>query len=196
MTLSPPVKSRKCYTLPPMKKLLLETSTEKSFIALIQGEKATLKPLEGGPLLSKLLALEVATLLKDQEMKPDLIGVGVGPGSLTGVRVGLSLARSLAFGWKIPCFEFCSLKTFIPEQTGPFAVLIDARSQGIHLLLGDKHKTHIQWDKPLLLSPESLTHILAPIPLIISPHPHRIESRLHRPCELARPCYTQVILQN
>jgi tRNA threonylcarbamoyl adenosine modification protein YeaZ len=193
MTLSPPVNPRKCYTPLPMKTLLLETSTEKSFIAVIHGEKEVLKPLEGGPLLSKKLALEVANLLKDQEMKPDQIGVGIGPGSLTGVRVGLSLARSLSFGWNIPCFEFCSMKTFVPEEKGPFAVLVDARSQGIHFILGDKKSESIQWGEPLLLKHEELIDVLAEIPNLLSPHPHLIELKLKRPCQLALPSYTEVL---
>lgn len=174
-----------------MKTLLLETSTEKSFLAIVQDKIAISKHLVGGPLLSKHLALEVATLL--EKTIPGRIGVGMGPGSLTGVRVGLSLARSLAFGWKIPYFEFCSLKTFVPEELGPFAVLVDARSQGIHYILGEKREAGIRWGNPLLLAPEALVEVLAQIPIIISPHPHLVEPRIHRPCQMAEPSHTQIV---
>jgi tRNA threonylcarbamoyl adenosine modification protein YeaZ len=161
-----------------MKMLLLDAATEKSFFALLSGDSVLFHELPKGPELSKKLALEVSSALEKHQFIPDCIGVGSGPGSLTGVRVALSFARSLAFGWNIPCFEFCSLQIFVPETIGPFAVLVDARSGGIYALLGNQDADGIQWETPQLLSPEALEPILAPIPTILSPHPHLITPRI------------------
>ena len=41
--------------------------------------------------------------------RPDAILVDCGPGSFTGVRVGLAAARALAFGWQVPVHGYSSL---------------------------------------------------------------------------------------
>lgn len=41
--------------------------------------------------------------------RPDVIVVGVGPGSFTGLRVAVSVAQGLAWGFDIPVIPICSL---------------------------------------------------------------------------------------
>lgn len=41
--------------------------------------------------------------------KADRIVVGCGPGSFTGVRIGIAAARGLALGWRVPVFGVSSL---------------------------------------------------------------------------------------
>lgn len=142
-----------------MKTLILETSTEKGCI--IWNDQV--KRIAGGPELSKCLAFEVKNILSGE--LPELIAVGTGPGSYTGIRVGAALAKALAYGWKIPLLGFCSLHTF-----GPDPVLVDARSGGFYALIGDK---------PELISPEDPR--LQNIPCISSPHPELIRKRLQSP---------------
>lgn len=161
-----------------MRALILETSTEKSCLILARdgkAEKSFLLP--GGPELSKVLAREVKNFLKDNPFI-DFISVGQGPGSYTGTRVGAALAKGLSFGWKIPLYGFCSLKTFIPEKNGPFAVLIDAKMGGFYLLLGERSQENINSKKTLLVKPEEVLLLLQNCPQIASPHPSLITSRL------------------
>jgi tRNA threonylcarbamoyl adenosine modification protein YeaZ len=144
-----------------MRILILETSCEKSCIVLAEkDEPIAFKPLSGGPSLSRNLALEVKNLLGST--KPNLVAVGVGPGSYTGIRVGAALAKALAYGWNVPLIGFCSLKAF-----GPAPVLVDARSGGLYSFLGDKAEL-IQPTDPRL----------AEFKEIRSPHPHLVEKRL------------------
>lgn len=171
-----------------MKTLVIETSTEKSCLALLEdSQKIALLSLPGGPELSKRLAQEVSTLLQKNSFSPDLIAFGEGPGSFTGVRVGTALAKALAYGWEIPLLPFCSLKIFLPEEEGRFAVLVDARMGGIYTLLGEKEKGSIHYLDPgtELLSPEKAKELVREIPILLSPHPELIEKRIGLPCREA-----------
>lgn len=58
----------------------------------------------------------------------DRIAVVTGPGSFTGVRVGISFARGLALALKIPCIGVTSLEAALPPgQQGSAIVLLPAK---------------------------------------------------------------------
>jgi tRNA threonylcarbamoyl adenosine modification protein YeaZ len=144
--------------------LTIETSSEKSCLLLSDKDQPlAFKALPGGTGLSRNLALEVKNIL--QSKQPDLIAVGTGPGSYTGIRVGAALAKALAYGWNIPLMGFCSLKAF-----GPPPVLVDARMGGFYALLDST---------PQLLSPTDPK--LQTLVEIHSPHPSVIQKRLSCP---------------
>jgi tRNA threonylcarbamoyladenosine biosynthesis protein TsaB len=71
------------------------------------------------------------------------IGVGVGPGPFTGLRVGLVTARTLAFVLDIPVYGVCSLDVIAVEavDTGAvaeeFVVATDARRKEVYLATYD-----------------------------------------------------------
>ena len=99
----------------------------------------------------------VQDLLRDAAWQPkeiDLIAVGTGPGSYTGIRVGISFARSLAFGLNCPLVGITTHKVigeygaFFP---GIVAVLSDARR-------GEVYRTLIRF-KPdhVIAEPEPVT---------------------------------------
>lgn len=145
-----------------MLSLILETSSEKGCIILAENDlPIAVKSLPAGPALSKCLALEVKNMLSPG-LKIDLIAVGTGPGSYTGIRVGAALAKALSYGWKVPLIGFCSLEAF-----GPAPVLVDARSGGFYVMLGKE---------PLLISPDDLR--LQKIDSYNSPHPEMIKKRI------------------
>jgi len=64
--------------------------------------------------------------------------VGRGPGSYTGLRVGVACAKALSFALKIPLIGVSSLRLFCPEATlqGSFLSLIDAKIGGVYAIRG------------------------------------------------------------
>jgi len=155
-----------------MSGLIIETSSEKGLIALAhEGALAAAQPLGGGPGLSKTLAAEIHRLVRD---KPDYLFVGTGPGSYTGIRVGVALAKALAFGWDVPLFGFCSLRAFFPLEASLSPVLVDARMGGFYFLETTQAAA-------TLLAPVQAAERLRDFPSIASPHPDQIRKRLDFP---------------
>jgi tRNA threonylcarbamoyladenosine biosynthesis protein TsaB len=69
----------------------------------------------------------------------DRIGVTVGPGSFTGLRVGLAFAKGVAFALGRPCVGVGTLEALaaIVEGGGPRAAVIDAGRGRVYLQLFD-----------------------------------------------------------
>lgn len=64
--------------------------------------------------ISKTLLPQVEQLLDSRNIDTKMIqaiGVSIGPGTFTGLRVGLSCAKGLSFGWGCPLYGFSSLET-------------------------------------------------------------------------------------
>ncbi len=119
-----------------MKLLSLETSAKCASCAVTDGEKVlasafvntaqthsqTLMPMVNETL--SVAGMTVADL--------DGIAVAAGPGSFTGVRIGVAAAKGLAFADALPCVGVSSLETVAAQfdgvlQTGRLCVLMDAR---------------------------------------------------------------------
>jgi tRNA threonylcarbamoyladenosine biosynthesis protein TsaB len=102
-------------------------------------------------------------------MRQDLtaIGVGVGPGPYTGLRVGLVTARTLAFVLEIPAYGVCSLDVVALEAAlGPapvgrdFVVATDARRKEVYLATYDDQGRRL--DGPQVVRPgEAATDVPA-----------------------------------
>lgn len=147
-----------------VKTLILETATEVPFL-LYEKKRELLSP---GPSLSQNLSLSVKKILENET--PDLIAVGAGPGSFTGVRVGATFAQALAFGLKIPLVPFCSLYAFPPAEEGPFTLLFDARSGGAYLTQGSRSGKEVSFSPPEKLPLEKVLTLPGPF---FSPTPHK-----------------------
>jgi len=90
--------------------------------------------------------------------RPKAIGVVLGPGSFTGVRIGLATAKGLAEGWGIPLIGLDNLKAMAdawyrlyPTSQAPTFTVIDARKQKFYGALYRQAKLLIE---PADRSPE------------------------------------------
>lgn len=79
--------------------------------------------------------------LKEQKDKLDAVSVTIGPGSYTGLRIGLSMAKGLAFGFEIPLITLSSLEVMAvraifsyPDFNGDEIIIpmIDARRMEVY----------------------------------------------------------------
>jgi tRNA threonylcarbamoyladenosine biosynthesis protein TsaB len=109
------------------------------------------------PLIEAVLA-DVAIVRQDLTA----IGVGIGPGPYTGLRVGLVTARTLAFVLEIPTYGVCSLDVVALEAAhGPspvsrdFKVATDARRKEVYLASYDDQGRRL--DGPEVVRPAEAT---------------------------------------
>lgn len=144
-----------------MKTLIIDTATEKGVAALYQGDRLCEELLlPEGQQSSTFLMPALSDLFSRRNLQVSdlsLIGVGVGPGSHTGVRVGVSIAQAFSFACGIPLVGLNSLKGFVYEPPGPFISVIDARSCGFYALRGERVNGIVSFiGQPALVSLEEL----------------------------------------
>lgn len=167
-----------------MTRLILEASTESSIVALCSEEKVLYeKQLPFGYQSSKHLVPVISQLLDEAGVKvEDLrsITTGVGPGSYTGIRVGVIVAEALALPYEIELIGISSLTGFIPENhEGEFAGVIDARSGGVYLQLGEMRSGKIvKQEFPQILPLEKAVEVLGPVPVLVTPNATRVKDVL------------------
>jgi tRNA threonylcarbamoyladenosine biosynthesis protein TsaB len=116
--------------------LAIETSTPRAAIALGQpGQTPRVAPPESDPsrrhgrgLIPAIVALLEAEGLKVADLGE--IAVGLGPGSYTGLRIGLTAAKTLAYAAKKPLIAIDSLEAIsrnAPSDALQVAVTADAQ---------------------------------------------------------------------
>lgn len=163
-----------------MRALFMDTSTERGFVALVLGEEGLFfKELPSGANQSRFLIPTLEDICARFPEPIDYIGVGVGPGSYTGIRLGVAAAQSLAYAWKIPLVPVVSLRSFCPSIDDiPFAVVLDARIAGIYLQKGRKVGNAVFFEEePEVCSWECIEEKLKGIDHLVSPFVATIQEK-------------------
>ena len=91
------------------------------------------------PMIENLLAV---TNVSVQQL--DAIAVNAGPGSFTGVRIGVSAVKGLAFTNNTPCISVSTLESMAEQTTIPTGAIVcgvmDARCQQVYTALFTKNE--------------------------------------------------------
>lgn len=96
--------------------LAIETSTVTCSVALQLGSQTIAKCSHEPRSHSKLLMTMVQDILSEANLTPsqlDAIGVTVGPGSFTGLRIGFATVQGLAYANDIPVVPISSLQAMV-----------------------------------------------------------------------------------
>lgn len=122
--------------------LAFETSAKAASVALFDGEKLLGESYQNTGLThSQTLMLMAEDLMKNcGATVGDLTGVAVaaGPGSFTGVRIGVSAAKGLAWGRDLPCWGVSTLEAMalgLGLQEGYILPTMDARRAQVYTAL-------------------------------------------------------------
>ena len=114
--------------------LQIETSTTNCSVAISKyGETIAVKELSNGYSHAENLHVFIKDILADNKLTyADLnaIAVSKGPGSYTGLRIGVSTAKGLCFSLDIPLIAIETLKVLayqVKEEGGFIVPMIDAR---------------------------------------------------------------------
>ena len=121
-------------------KILAFDSTAKvaSCAVLEDGRVLAVYGIDNGLTQSELLLPMAEGILKSLGLGFDGIdayAVSVGPGSFTGVRIGVSLVKGLAFGKNVPCIEVSTLDALAENLSGLEGILapcMDARRNQVY----------------------------------------------------------------
>jgi tRNA threonylcarbamoyladenosine biosynthesis protein TsaB len=95
----------------------------------------------------------------------DAIAISIGPGSYTGLRVGLAAAKGLCFALNIPLIAVNTLKmmayTTRNEEGDLFCPLIDARRMEVFTAVYDRNLTELIEPKAMIIDSNSFDSILS-----------------------------------
>lgn len=108
--------------------------------------------------------------LADKELKLDAIAVSLGPGSYTGLRIGLSEAKGLAYALDIPLIGISTLElmatrvmfsTLDIDPDTIFIPMIDARRMEVYTAAYDFALSPLLPPQPLIIDNESYSELTA-----------------------------------
>jgi tRNA threonylcarbamoyladenosine biosynthesis protein TsaB len=147
--------------------LHIDTSSNICSVALSQGEQLIfcIEDEKVNSHASKLTSIidEVLEKSKLEYNKLDAISFSSGPGSYTGLRIGLSTAKGICYALNIPLIFTNSLEALADEmikayedKNGIYCPMIDARRMEVYTMQVDIHKNILLPIQPFILSESSL----------------------------------------
>lgn len=158
--------------------LHIETSTDVCSVALT-AEGGILKHYEEFRPMSHAVVLSdfvkgCLDHLRDHEMKLDAVAVSIGPGSYTGLRIGLSEAKGLAYALDVPLIgvdtlQLMAVSVMFSQDVEPdamFVPMIDARRMEVYTGVYNLSLEELMAPSPLILDEGSYAGFLEKGPVM------------------------------
>jgi tRNA threonylcarbamoyladenosine biosynthesis protein TsaB len=159
--------------------LNIETATPVCSVALAEDDRIiTLRESSEEKSHAENLVVFIEEILKEQHLsvhKLNAIAIGKGPGSYTGLRIGVATAKGLAYGAKIPLLAVSTLETLVQcalqtikkdnlavslDENTLLCPMIDARRMEVYMALFDHAGNRKQNDAAVIVD----THTFSMIP--------------------------------
>ena len=149
--------------------LHIETSTELCSVALSHGDRClAVRENSEGRNHAAMLTLFIDDLLNSNNLSTnqiDAVVVSSGPGSYTGLRIGLSTAKGLCYGGNIPLIAVSTLQAmsvgFVQNNDVPASALlcpmIDARRMEVYTALYDKDCRQVEKVSAEIITEQTFT---------------------------------------
>lgn len=153
--------------------LHIETSTKVCSVALsVNGEIVFEKVSFEGPSHASLAGLFVEEAVSATKCVPDAVAVSAGPGSYTGLRIGVSLAKGLCMGWNVPLIAVSTLELLVSNairQYGDtdslYCAMMDARRMEVYSAVYDSRLQIVRKDMAEIITSESYASWLETQPI-------------------------------
>ncbi len=128
--------------------LNIETSTAVCSVAVSVNSKLLFEKVSfEGPSHAALLGVfveEALNKIKESSLRLDAVAVSGGPGSYTGLRIGVSMAKGLCLGYDIPLISIPTLKIMASkiirekrEEKALYCAMLDARRMEVYAAIYD-----------------------------------------------------------
>jgi len=153
--------------------LVIQTALDEGFVCLaangsVIGEKKCLERKDQAAFLHPA----IQSLLEEAHLKPgrlDAIAVVSGPGSYTGLRIGMACAKGLCFALSIPLVTLNTLDWMAaaapPDGKSGSCPMIDARRMEVFTARYDAHGLRMEDPRALILSPDAFAEALRQHPI-------------------------------
>jgi tRNA threonylcarbamoyladenosine biosynthesis protein TsaB len=117
------------------------------------------------------MVLFVQEIMKAQQITPaqlDAIAVSAGPGSYTGLRVGVATAKGLCYSWNKPLIAISTLEMMaqglleeLGDQDAYYCPMLDARRMEVYTAVYQRDLSNIIPPQALILTPDAFQAQLA-----------------------------------
>jgi tRNA threonylcarbamoyladenosine biosynthesis protein TsaB len=160
--------------------LNIETSTPVCSVALAENDNIlALRESSEEKSHAGNLAVFIAEILNEKKISVkdlDAVAIGKGPGSYTGLRIGVATAKGLAYGTKMPLVAVSTLETLvrfalqrIENDKLPFAFnantilcpMVDARRMEVYMAQFNSSGNRLENETAVVIGSDTFSSILA-----------------------------------
>ena len=149
----------------------IETATSVCSVALSEGGRVIFEKTSlDGPSHASVLGVfvdEIVQKAKTDKIRLEAVAISSGPGSYTGLRIGVSMAKGLCVGYGIPLLGIPTLKIMAfkvinhiaaaegTQEEALFCPMIDARRMEVYAAIFDSSLRPIEATKAEIITEES-----------------------------------------